>query len=108
LNKLKNLESQELWLRQTHQESQSIFMKDEAKIFRNIFVELTFFPARYLKLFEIIPGPQTSTEVDFTIYGEKFLGKTSVVMITQLHWKPCWYLRNSKLIPFGKRNGLDY
>ena len=40
-----------------------------------------FNPARYLKLFEIIPGPQTSTEVlDFlTVYGEKFLGKTSVV-----------------------------
>jgi len=40
-----------------------------------------FNPTRYLKLFEIIPGPQTSTEVlDFlTIYGEKFLGKTSVV-----------------------------
>lgn len=40
-----------------------------------------FNPARYLKLFEIIPGPQTSKEVlDFlTIYGEKFLGKTSVV-----------------------------
>ncbi len=40
-----------------------------------------FNPARYLKLFEIIPGPKTSKEVlDFlTIYGEKFLGKTSVV-----------------------------
>lgn len=40
-----------------------------------------FNPARYLKLFEIIPGPQTSNEVlDFlTEYGEKFLGKTSVV-----------------------------
>lgn len=40
-----------------------------------------FNPARYLKLFEIIPGPQTSTEVlDFlNEYGEKFLGKTSVV-----------------------------
>jgi 3-hydroxyacyl-CoA dehydrogenase len=40
-----------------------------------------FNPARYLKLFEIIPSPQTSTEVlDFlTIYGEKFLGKTSIV-----------------------------
>jgi 3-hydroxyacyl-CoA dehydrogenase len=40
-----------------------------------------FNPARYLKLFEIIPGPQTSTEVlDFLAnYGEKFLGKTSVV-----------------------------
>ncbi len=40
-----------------------------------------FNPARYLKLFEIIPGPQTSTEVlDFlNEFGEKFLGKTSVV-----------------------------
>ena len=40
-----------------------------------------FNPARYLKLFEIIPGPQTSTEVlDFlNEYGEKFLGKTSVI-----------------------------
>ncbi|MDW5288181.1 3-hydroxyacyl-CoA dehydrogenase/enoyl-CoA hydratase family protein [Formosa sp. PL04] len=40
-----------------------------------------FNPARYLKLFEIIPGPQTSPEVlDFLSgYGEQFLGKTSVV-----------------------------
>ncbi len=40
-----------------------------------------FNPARYLKLFEIIPGPQTASEVlDFlNVYGEKFLGKTSVV-----------------------------
>lgn len=40
-----------------------------------------FNPARYLKLFEIIPGPQTSPEVlDFlNEYGEKFLGKTSVI-----------------------------
>ncbi|WP_417867471.1 3-hydroxyacyl-CoA dehydrogenase/enoyl-CoA hydratase family protein [Xanthomarina gelatinilytica] len=40
-----------------------------------------FNPARYLKLFEIIPGPKTSQEVlDFlNEYGEKFLGKTSVV-----------------------------
>jgi len=40
-----------------------------------------FNPARYLKLFEIIPGPKTSPEVlDFlNNYGEKFLGKTSVV-----------------------------
>jgi len=40
-----------------------------------------FNPARYLKLFEIIPGPKTSTEVlDFlNNYGEQFLGKTSVV-----------------------------
>ncbi|NAY90579.1 3-hydroxyacyl-CoA dehydrogenase [Muricauda sp. JGD-17] len=40
-----------------------------------------FNPARYLKLFEIIPGPKTSQDVlDFLNgYGEKFLGKTSVV-----------------------------
>ncbi|AWG27027.1 3-hydroxyacyl-CoA dehydrogenase/enoyl-CoA hydratase family protein [Flavobacterium kingsejongi] len=40
-----------------------------------------FNPARYLKLFEIIPGPKTTPEVlDFlNEYGEKFLGKTSVV-----------------------------
>ncbi|MBT8306924.1 MAG: enoyl-CoA hydratase/isomerase family protein [Maribacter sp.] len=40
-----------------------------------------FNPARYLKLFEIIPGPKTSPEVlDFLNgYGEKFLGKTSVL-----------------------------
>ncbi len=40
-----------------------------------------FNPARYLKLFEIIPGPKTSADVlEFLNgYGEKFLGKTSVV-----------------------------
>ncbi|MCB9425470.1 MAG: enoyl-CoA hydratase/isomerase family protein [Flavobacteriales bacterium] len=40
-----------------------------------------FNPARYLKLFEIIPGPKTSPEVVrfLTSYGEQYLGKTSVV-----------------------------
>src|SRR5690554_2413993 len=40
-----------------------------------------FNPPRYLKLFEIIPGPKTSPEVlEFLNgYGEKFLGKTSVI-----------------------------
>lgn len=40
-----------------------------------------FNPPRYLKLFEIIPGPATAPEVlEFlTSYGEKFLGKTSVL-----------------------------
>ena len=40
-----------------------------------------FNPARYLELFEIIPGPKTDPDVlDFlTKYGEKFLGKTSVL-----------------------------
>ena len=40
-----------------------------------------FNPARYLKLFEVIPGPKTSQDVlDFLNgYGEQFLGKTSVI-----------------------------
>lgn len=40
-----------------------------------------FNPPRYLKLFEIIPGPKTSSEaLEFlNEYGEKFLGKTTVV-----------------------------
>jgi len=40
-----------------------------------------FNPARYLKLFEIIPGPKTHAHVlDFLEnYGEQFLGKTAVV-----------------------------
>lgn len=40
-----------------------------------------FNPPRYLKLFEIIPGPKTSKEVlnFLNNYGEQFLGKTSVV-----------------------------
>lgn len=40
-----------------------------------------FNPARYLKLFEIIPGPKTSHDVlgFLNTYGEKFLGKTSVM-----------------------------
>jgi 3-hydroxyacyl-CoA dehydrogenase len=40
-----------------------------------------FNPARYLKLFEIIPGPKTDPEVlEFLNgFGEKYLGKTSVI-----------------------------
>ena len=40
-----------------------------------------FNPARYLKLFEIIPGPKTDDDVLSFLngYGEKYLGKTSVV-----------------------------
>lgn len=40
-----------------------------------------FNPARYLKLFEIIPGPKTALDIlDFLNgYGEQFLGKTAVV-----------------------------
>jgi 3-hydroxyacyl-CoA dehydrogenase len=59
------------------------FMSEgRSKDFQQHFCGTHFFnPARYLKLFEIIPGPKTSAEVlDFlNNYGEKFLGKTSVV-----------------------------
>lgn len=59
------------------------FMSEgRSKDFQKHFCGTHFFnPARYLKLFEIIPGPQTSKEVlDFlNEYGEKFLGKTSVI-----------------------------
>ncbi|MEO9511473.1 MAG: 3-hydroxyacyl-CoA dehydrogenase NAD-binding domain-containing protein [Flavobacteriaceae bacterium] len=50
--------------------------------FKQHFCGTHFFnPARYLKLFEIIPGPETSSEVlDFLNgYGEQYLGKTSVL-----------------------------
>jgi 3-hydroxyacyl-CoA dehydrogenase len=50
--------------------------------FKNHFCGTHFFnPPRYLKLFEVIPGPDTSNEVIEFLeeYGEKFLGKTSVV-----------------------------
>ncbi len=50
--------------------------------FRKHFCGTHFFnPPRYLDLFEIIPGPDTDQDVlDFLNgYGEKFLGKTSVV-----------------------------
>ncbi len=40
-----------------------------------------FNPPRYLKLFEVIPGPETKPEVlEFLLsYGEQFLGKTPVL-----------------------------
>ena len=40
-----------------------------------------FNPARYLKLFEIIPGPKTDNNIInfLNIYSEKFLGKTPVI-----------------------------
>lgn len=50
--------------------------------FKKHFCGTHFFnPARYLKLFEIIPGPDTSQNVlDFlNNYGEQYLGKTSVI-----------------------------
>jgi 3-hydroxyacyl-CoA dehydrogenase len=50
--------------------------------FQKHFAVTHFFnPPRYLKLFEVVPGPDCKKEVsDFLMmYGEKFLGKTSVL-----------------------------
>ncbi len=50
--------------------------------FQQHFAVTHFFnPPRYLKLFEVVPGPDCKQEVvDFLMmYGEKFLGKTSVL-----------------------------
>ena len=50
--------------------------------FQKHFAVTHFFnPPRYLKLFEVVPGPSCSAEViDFLMqYGEKYLGKTSVL-----------------------------
>ena len=50
--------------------------------FKKHFAVTHFFnPPRYLKLFEVVPGPDCTQEVtDFLMdYGSKFLGKTSVL-----------------------------
>ena len=56
--------------------------KGRSEDFRQHFAITHFFnPPRYLKLFEVVPGPDCKQEVtDFLMdYGDKFLGKTSVM-----------------------------
>lgn len=56
--------------------------KGRSEDFQKHFAVTHFFnPPRYLKLFEVVPGPNCKPEVtDFLMmYGEKFLGKTSVL-----------------------------
>ncbi len=56
--------------------------KGRSEDFQKHFAVTHFFnPPRYLKLFEVVPGPSCKQEVtDFLmLYGEKFLGKTSVL-----------------------------
>ncbi|SEB72328.1 3-hydroxyacyl-CoA dehydrogenase [Tenacibaculum sp. MAR_2009_124] len=59
------------------------FMNDgRSEDFREHFAVTHFFnPPRYLKLFEVVPGPDCKPEIiDFLMdYGSKFLGKTSVL-----------------------------
>ncbi len=56
--------------------------KGRSEDFQKNFAVTHFFnPPRYLKLFEVIPGPNCDQDVtDFLMmYGEKYLGKTSVL-----------------------------
>jgi len=56
--------------------------KGRSEDFQKHFAVTHFFnPPRYLKLFEVVPGPNCKQEVtDFLMmYGDKFLGKTSVL-----------------------------
>lgn len=59
------------------------FMNEErSEDFQQHFAVTHFFnPPRYLKLFEVVPGPKCKQEVtDFLMmYGDQFLGKTSVL-----------------------------
>ena len=60
----------------------SYMNKGRSEDFQQHFAVTHFFnPPRYLKLFEVVPGPNCKQEVtDFLMmYGEKFLGKTSVL-----------------------------
>ncbi len=60
----------------------SFMNKGRSEDFQQHFAVTHFFnPPRYLKLFEVVPGPKCKQEVtDFLMhYGEKFLGKTSVL-----------------------------
>ena len=55
---------------------------DRSEDFQQHFAVTHFFnPPRYLKIFEIVPGPNCKDEVvEFlNMFGEKFLGKTSVI-----------------------------
>jgi 3-hydroxyacyl-CoA dehydrogenase len=78
------------------------------KISKTLLWNSLFNPARYLKLFEIIPGPQTLRSFGFlTIYGEKFWENFGCCQrYSSIYWKPYWYLRNSKFVPLGKELGL--
>lgn len=60
----------------------SMMNQGRSEDFQKHFAVTHFFnPPRYLKLFEVVPGPNCDQEVvDFLMeYGEKFLGKTSVL-----------------------------
>jgi len=60
----------------------SFMSEGRSEDFQKHFCGTHFFnPPRYLKLFEIIPGPKTESSIlEFlNHYGEKFLGKTTVI-----------------------------
>jgi 3-hydroxyacyl-CoA dehydrogenase len=77
-------------------------VKEEVKISETLLWNSLFNPARYLKLFEIIPGPQTSSEVlnFLTIYGEK--GKDfGCCKDTQRLLETVLGFTESKFVPLG-------
>ena len=60
----------------------SFMNKGRSEDFQNHFAVTHFFnPPRYLKLFEVIPGPTCKPEITQFLmnYGQKFLGKTTVL-----------------------------
>ena len=60
----------------------SFMNEGRSEDFRKHFAVTHFFnPPRYLKLFEVVPGPDCLPEITSFLmeYGEKFLGKTSVL-----------------------------
>jgi hypothetical protein len=60
-------------------------VKEDLKISKHFCGTHFFNPARYLKLFEIIPGPATSQEVlDFLTIRREILGKQLLLLKTLL------------------------
>jgi 3-hydroxyacyl-CoA dehydrogenase len=76
-------------------------VKEDLKIFKTL-VELTFLTPRYLKLFEIIPGPQTSSEVLILLYiWREIFRKLRLLQRYPAFMETVLNLRYSKFIPFG-------
>ena len=90
------------------------FMNEGRSIdFQENFCGTHFFnPPRYLKLFEIIPGPNTSIEVlnFLNNYGEKYLGKTTVLAkdTPAFIGNRIGIYGIQSLFHLSKRNGFDY
>jgi hypothetical protein len=70
--------------------------------FRNTLWNSLFLTLRYLKLFEIIPGPQTSSEVlDFLQYMERNRKRLLLLKILQRLLETVLEFTESKFVPLG-------